>query len=670
MGVIREGGPIVITAHLFSRARTAALAVGLVALAAVGGLPVRAAAEVLAPGDRAIYARAFDAAAESDWARAHRLAAQADAALLADVLTWRHMRDSDAEYTFAERARFVDTHPDWPLTWLLTLRAEQTITGTEPPERLIQWFAQHPPTTGSGKMHYANALWDMGQRDQALNVAREAWRTEIFSRADERRFVARFGDHLTEEDHRARVDALLWDGHTVSATRMLRRLDDGWRRLSQARIGLMKRSRNVDALVARVPKSLKSHPGLVYERLRWRRVKGYEERAAELFKAPTANGGRPEHWWRERAYLSRWFLERGYISKAYDIARNHGLTSGGAFAEAEWLAGWIALRFLKEPDTALAHFTRLFNSVSYPISVARATYWAGRAAEAAGKPTEAQEWFRKAAAQVTTYYGQLAAARLETAPRLPKHPRPTPQDRQAFAGMPLVQVARALVEIGREEDIHPFLYSAFEAAETPGQQALIVDYARTAGRLDAAVYLSRRAALKGVELTDTAYPLPEFDLPLEPEGALVLALIRQESNFNTEAVSSAGARGLMQLMPHTASSVARELGVAHDQHRLTQDPAHNVLLGAAYLQKLIDKFNGSYPLAVAAYNAGPARLDRWLELFGDPRDPDVDAVDWVETIPFRETRNYVQRVLESVQVYRSRLGTGALAANIENDLTR
>lgn len=627
-------------------------------------------ASALSQGDRTAYEAAFRAADRGQWSAVAEAVAAARDPVLRDVLTWRRMQEAPRDFSFAAIAAFVEAHPDWPGQSVLRRRAEEMATGNEAPEDLLRWFDANPPFTGRGKMLFAEALRGVGRGEGAAQVAREAWVNEFFGEADEKRFLARFGDVLTAELHRKRLEKLLWDGRLDDARSMLRFVDEDHRRLAQARIALQQQTGNVDTLVDRVPAKLQTDPGLVYDRLRWRRLKGMEERAADLLDGPTSDHVRPRKWWRERAILARYYLEKGYVSKAYDISRRHGMKSGGGFAEAEWLAGWIALRFLNEPKAALAHFQRLYDAVSYPISVGRAAYWAGRAAEASGDDKGAHTWYQTAATHLTTYYGQLAAAKLNERPRLPETPRPTSADRETFAANGLIAVAKALAAIGREGDVRPFLYRVNEDADTPGVQVLTAELAQDMGRVDLAVALSRRAALKGAHLIDTAYPIPEISWPGMPEQALVLAIIRQESNFHSGAVSRAGARGLMQLMPATAKLVARQEKLHHDESALTARPEYNVRLGASYLQDLIDRFGGSYPLAIAGYNAGPGRPARWVKEFGDPRRGEMDVVDWIEMIPFSETRNYVQRVLESLQVYRYRLGQTELAFNIEKDLKR
>lgn len=626
----------------------------------------------LSASDTTTYQAAFLAADAEQWPSALSLAAGAKDRTLADVLLWRAMQRPDSGYGFEAIAAFITAHPSWPGQDLLQRRAEEALTGAEPPRRLLDWFAANPPQTGHGKLLLALAQRASGKAEDARRTAREAWLTEAFSRDDEDRLMAAFGSTFTPDDHLRRTDRLLWDDHTVSAERMLTRVDSDHRHLFAARMALMANGPTMNKLIAAVPARLQNDPGLLYERMHWRRRKGLYDSAAELLVHANANKGDPDKWWQDRAVIARDYLNRGMISKAYETASKHGMKDGGGFAEAEWLAGWIALRFLNDPQAALPHFEAMYHSVATPISLGRGAYWAGRAAEALRRTEDSRRWYTTAAAQITTYYGQLAAARLGSSyhVEMPVAPQPTDADRAAFASNGLGKVVRALADIDRIEDSRPFLYRLNEDAPTPGQNRLAADLAVEIGRLDLAVSLSRRAALKGIHLVDTAYPVPRLDMPNAPESALLLSLIRQESNFNAAATSRVGARGLMQLMPATAKQVAKTEGLPHSTNALTENPSHNVTLGAAYLDELLDRFRGSYPLAIAGYNAGPGRPARWVKDYGDPRSGEIDPIDWVELIPFNETRNYVQRVMESLLIYRHRLGRGDLALTLEKELKR
>jgi soluble lytic murein transglycosylase len=394
--------------------------------------------------------------------------------------------------------------------------------------------------------------------------------------------------------------------------------------------------------------------------------------ARQLLADPPERLVQPRRWWRERAILARRALNDGHVSAAYRIASVHGLTEGVEYLEAEWLAGWITLRFLAEPSKARGHFAAVHGAARYPISRARGAYWAGRAAEAAGDVKDARRWYEKASTHPATYYGQLAHGRLPESRNgaLPADPYVDPVARAAFRHHPLVRAITLLVRAGLAKQIRPFIRRLDDLGPTPGWRALTAELAQRAGRPDLAVWTAKQAIKDGIGLTRAGYPVLDAAPVPGIEAPLLHALIRQESAFDQRAVSHRGAAGLMQLMPRTARNVAKRISKPYRRDRLLDDKGYNLAIGQAYLRGLLAEFDGSYVLALAAYNAGPHRARRWLKKNGDPRSTEVNAVDWVEMIPFRETRNYVQRVMENLQVYRMRLGRVELAANPENDLRR
>jgi soluble lytic murein transglycosylase len=425
----------------------------------------------------------------------------------------------------------------------------------------------------------------------------------------------------------------------------------------------------VDAAIAAVPSELRTDPGLIFERARWRQRKDRHDDVVELLDPPISDAPHAERWWALRHWAARTALDKGDISVAYRIAAHHGLDAGLGFAEGEWLAGWIALRWLREPSTALPHFTRLYEGVKTPVSRARGAYWAGRAAEAAGARENARVWYETAARNLTTYYGQLAAERLSANffLALPRPPQPSNIAARGFARDELVGAVKRLAQHGHAARIDPLFAALLERAVTADRAQLTADLAANVGRADLAVRTARQARREGIILPDHLYPvieLPEaVDLKAGTE-ALVLAIVRQESGFDPSAVSRAGARGMMQLMPATARQMARRLNLDPGRHSLS-DPTFNLTVGSAYMRRLVRRYDGSLLLAVAAYNAGPGRLNAWLKRYGDPRHAHIDPVDWVETLPIAETRNYVQRVFEGLIVYRHRLAPTQVAIALD-----
>jgi soluble lytic murein transglycosylase len=543
---------------------------------------------------------------------------------------------------------------------------------------MLDWFDRHAPVSAAGLERLGAVLLAAGKTVEARTVLRQAWIEGNFTKQRENSFYKRYRRYLTRDDHRLRLDRLIWEERHWPARRMLWKVKADYRSLSLARLMLMRNEGNVDHAIAQVPHHLKDDPGLIYERLRWRRRKGRDSSAREMLARTPQHPARADKWWIERAALARNALGDGHISEAYRIARDHGLERGANFAEAEWLAGWIALRFLDDRRVALDHFVALFKAVRYPVSRARGAYWAGRAAEALNSPKLAQQWYRAAASHPTTYYGQLGQVRLRPGQglSLPAETEPSETDFAKFAEAELVRAVGLLVEAGERERLRPFILALGEVHDSPGWRVLAASLARVHGRADLGVAVAKKASQKSGQVIQAGYPTlspppsRKAAKGVAVEMPLVLAVVRQESAFDSQAVSPAGALGLMQLMPRTAQKMAQVQKLPYSRRRLTAEPDLNLKLGQAYLGELLNQFDGSYVLTLAAYNAGPARARQWLRRNGDPRHAGVDAIDWVETIPFHETRNYVQRVMENLQVYRARLTDTEVALSPERDLRR
>ena len=620
---------------------------------------------------------AFASADRGNWKNARSLVGRVSDPLARTVLQWINITRTGSRVPFADVTTFIDNNPDWPSRRLLRRRAEEAMGSDLAAADILEWFNEHEPVSTSGRIRWAQALLAAGGPGEGRAAIRDTWVNGDFTRAEEKRFYRAHRKLLTHGDHVRRLDRLQWEGRHGPARRMLWKVNADYRALGEARLLLRRREGNVDRAVAKVPEALKSDPGLVYERLRWRRRKGLETSAREWLEAHPLDLSRPELWWRERAALARQALDDGHVSEAYRIVTGHAVDDGIAFAEASWLAGWISLRYLREPKTGLDHFSAMYNKVNFPISRARAAYWAGRAAEALTRPEVADHWYRTAANHPTTYYGQLAAARVNgpTNLHLPQIPEPTEDEARAFENNDRTRVARMLHAFGQKKRLDAFVLRLTELGETPAWKAMSAALARSLGRPDLAVTVAKRSARGGHTFVREGYPvvpLPtvEARLPRPVEDPLLLAMIRQESAFQVDAKSSAGARGLMQVMPATARRIVKRLKLPFSSRRLNGDRDYNIRVGRGYLAGLLDAFDGSYVLALTAYNAGPARVRAWIRANGDPREGDVDVIDWIEQIPFAETRNYVQRTLESLQVYRGRLAETEIATTIETDLTR
>ncbi len=642
------------------------LSAGLLSTGSVAAAPSPASA---GSRDQSIAAQAFAALDRGSLSKAEEIAQGAGDKLAAKILNWIDLERPLAGHSFAEITEFIDANPDWPHQQTLRARAEEGI-GTVPDATLRQWFQRHPPSSPLARLKAADFMMTDGKNEAARQEIRDVWVNGDFSGADEQLILSRYSEIIRPDDMIHRLDRLLWDGKAADAERMLPRVPEDWRLLADARLKLAASVKGAEGYVGRVPASLQSDPGLMFERERWRRRAGQDDGALEIIES-VKDLGRPEAWWPDRQILARHLLQDGDPARAYKLIAAHGLKEGKALAEAEFTAGWISLRFFKNPRQAYDHFIRLYEAGKLPLTLSRGAYWAGRAAEAIGQPDTALGWYAKAAAYTTTYYGQLAGANSKVPPPKPvPEPKASAKETDAFNRRELVRAVRLLDAVGEEERLKPFLNRLTELAQSPADHALIADLAEELGRPDLGVMAAKKASYAGVSLLRAGYPVVPMPRNAGAEQALLLALTRQESAFDVRAVSAAGALGLMQLMPGTARLIAKTLDLPFAERRLTQDGVYNVTLGQAYLDDLMTTFNGSYVLAIAAYNAGPARVKQWIDQFGDPRSPDIDAVDWVEQIPYSETRDYVQRVLENLQVYRLRIGNKSLAFSLSSDLRR
>ncbi|MBT7898678.1 MAG: lytic transglycosylase domain-containing protein [Rhodospirillales bacterium] len=619
------------------------------------------------PPAHRVLGAVFSAVELGQWDKAYGLASKSNDAILPKVISWIRFTSSGEKAGFEEIATFIEENPDWPSMRTLHANAVEAMNNTLPRTRIIEWLTRHPPVSTKGASMLADALRARGQKDRARALIRKTWINMNFSSALERRFYRRYRRQLTLSDHLKRLDRLLWVGRSWEARRMFRRVKGSQLYLGIARLRLRRYRGGVDWAIRRIPEHLQNDPGFLYERLRWRQRKGRDKEAIELLNNLPKSVPYAHLWWRERGALARRALRKGNITIAYDLAKDHRQKKGAELADAEWLAGWIALRFLKDPKLALGHFTRMFRKVAYPISLARGAYWIARTHEAMNKQTTANTWDAQAARHFTTFYGQLSLGKLANSANLssslsgalPDMPK-THLD-QNYSNKSVVRAARLISASHERNHMKAFTRHLIKNAKTSGEHAVIATLALEHGRPDIALDSAKKSLRKGVYLIKAGWPrtkLPKNRNGLE-EGIL-LALMRQESAFDPQAVSWAGARGLMQVMPATARKVAKRLGLPFSRKRLLADPEYNMKIGTAYFASVFSQFDGSYILALAAYNAGPGRPKRWLRRHGDFRKGEIDAVDWIEMIPFKQTRNYVQRVIENLQVYRAVYGKGTI----------
>jgi soluble lytic murein transglycosylase len=626
-------------------------------------------AQALSEADLQAMRAALAAANRGDWSRAEAEAAAIRDPVAVKIVRWADYARPGATGRFAEIADFIEKNPDWPRQKQLREHAEEALAG-ESDAVAADWLKRYPPVGAAGRMRAAELQIAAGNVEAGTAALRATWVEADFNTPDERNFLARHGAVIRAEGDQKRLDRLLWDGKTEAAYRMLARVSPGWRALGEARLALAGMAPNAEAMLARVPAELRNDPGLAFERLRWRRKKDMIDGAVEILLAQPGDLVRPEKWWPERQIVARKVLATGNADLAYRLTQQHGLIDGNNYSDAEFLLGYIALRYMKKPDLAFDHFSHILTRVSTPYAKARAGYWGGRAAEAEAKADLARKWYAAGAEHMATFYGQLAAHQLGNDAPPPPTPEPSASatERAAFNQDELVRAIQLLFAAGDRDRGKAFLLHLADKAQSPARFALLADLAEKNGRIDLGIAVAKRAILAGTPLMIHGYPVTALPAGGNTEPALIFAMVRQESAFEPDAVSRAGARGLMQLMPATANQVAaKNQLLPYSLPRLTEDGVYNILLGRTYLETLMGDFAGSYALAVAAYNAGPGRVRAWLRDYGDPRRGDVDMVDWIENIPIAETRIYIQRVLENLQVYRGQNGRGSqlsLAADL------
>lgn len=605
--------------------------------------------------------RALQLMGQNSWDSARSIITSTKDPLAAKLYYWMLYTQRSEGVDFVRVSQFIRQNPEWPGMETLREKAERLIGPETAPRDVVTWFADYPPLTAKGLDKYLAALLTLGQTDKARSYLADWWAKTPLSRDDQRDLFRKYNRYMNTAAHHKRLDMLLLKGQHTNAIAIADVLQQGYPQLVRARMALAEGTGNVDALVAAIPAKLQNDPGLLYERLKWRRKNNYDDAAIQVLlrQPPMASIQNPSEWWLERHIIIRRLLERKEFTKAYQLSAAHNLEEGLPFAQAEWMAGWLALRYMKDPLKAFQHFEVLHAKVHAPISKSRASYWMGRAMLAAGSKEAAHKWMLEAAGFRTTFYGQLAAAELSLEGEILSAAPPvlSPEDRARFESNELVQVAILFDKAGMGRRSSSFLRAFIKNSKTPKSYLFAAELASSMKRYQDAINIAKDATSEGMFLTAQAYPVITEQLQGidSVEWALIHSLIRQESVFDREARSSAGALGLMQLMPATAVETARKLGIAHQQSWLTDRPAHNIRLGTAFLKRLLDKYDGAYPLAVAAYNAGPARVDQWLVTFGDPRKGEIDIIDWIELIPIYETRNYVHRVVEGTYVYRLRL---------------
>ena len=612
--------------------------------------------------DFGLAKKAISEMQKSKWLSALKIAKKAKDNSIYNFIQWRHLLTSGNQASFYEYQVFLNKNSDYPRIDRIRYLAEHKLsTESVSPKKIINWFGEKDPLSGYGKMILGESYILVGDKNKGTKLIKEGWITADLSKNELKYFRKKFKKYLNANDYIKRADYLAWNGDRWDLQRLIRYLPKDYELLYNARYLLMSKGYGVDQAIANVPQKFKNDAGLNYDRLKWRRKKGRVDSSTEILLKIRNDKEylvRPDKWWKEREIISRALLYKKKYEISYKISSNHGMTEGAEYAAAEWMSGWIALSFLNDPMTAKDHFKNFYENVSYPISLSRGAYWLGRAYEKIGEREQSNNWYREATKYLTTYYGQLAFLKLNPNGKfeLEKDMEIDPKYRIQFFNKELVKISYLLDELKKDKYTKHILRHLANDNIAKGSEVLAAELATSINRYDFAIQVSKIASYQKRFHNKYNYPIistPKYINKRKiPESALILSIIRQESEFDLEANSHAGAKGLMQLMPYTAKLVSKQAKLPYSKSRLTTDPEYNINLGSHYIAGLILQYDGAYPFAVAAYNAGPNRVKYWKKINKDPQKKQVDYVDWVELIKFRETRNYVQRVMENYNVYR------------------
>src|SRR6056300_1342508 len=579
--------------------------------------------------DFALAKKAVSEMKKSDWNNALKTAKKAKDKSIYNFIEWRHLLTEGNKASFYDYLNFINANKDYPRLRRIKYLAEHKLSNEKiTPGKIIDWFGDEEPLSGYGKMILGESYTLTGQIEQGKKLIKEGWITADLSKTELSLFRKKFKNYLNAEDYIQKADYLAWENKYWDLKRMLRYLPKDYELLYNARQLLMSKSYGVDEAIKKVPDRFVNDAGLNYDRLKWRRKRGRIDGSVEiLLKVKNTKDYlvRPDLWWEEREIISRSLIYDKKFELAYKISSNHGLSEGSEFAEAEWMSGWIALSFLKDPLLA---------------------------------KDQSNKWFEEATKYLTTYYGQLAFMELN-----PNGNFELEHDMEIdtkykinFFDKELVKIIYLLDELDKDKYTKNILRHIANDNVAAGSEILAAELATNIGRFDFAIQISKIASYEKRFHNKYNYPLISTPKLINgrkiPESAFILSIIRQESEFDMSANSHAGAKGLMQLMPYTAKLVSKQAKLPYSKSRLTTDPEYNINLGSHYIAGLILDYDGAYPYAIAAYNAGPNRVKYWKKINKDPQKKQIDYVDWIELIKFRETRNYVQRVLENYNVYR------------------
>ena len=578
-----------------------------------------------------------------------------------NLITWLYLKQNGNQATFSDYQNFIAKNPDYPRIGRLRYMAEhKIILENTSPRSIINWFSDNEPLSGTGKIKLGEAYLVNGEVALGKKLITSGWETADLSKGDVKYYRKKYRKILKTQDHLKRADYLAWDNQYWDLKRMLPYLPKKEKLLYNARFILMTNSYGVDKAISDVPKELINDLGLQYNRLKWRtrrnRLEGSLEILSKFHGEETLVY--PELWWKLRENITRDLIYEKKYSLAYEVSSNHHLNEGPEFADAEWISGWLSLSFLNKNELAINHFENFYNNVGYPISLARGAFWLGLAHEKNNNLSEAKKYFKEGSKFTNTYYGQLSFNKIKLGQdfKLTAEHKLFDGYEKEFNKNKLIPHVKLLRELDRTEYSKDILKHLATINVEKGSEILAAKLSTEVGRYDYAIQISKQASYEKRFINMFNYPV--IPIPNEingkqmPSQELLLAIIRQESEFDARANSHVGAQGLMQIMPGTAKIVARSLKTTYSKSLLTSDTSYNIKLGTYYFNSLLEDYDGVFPFAIGAYNAGPNRIKSWVKKYGDPNRGEINFIDWIELIRFKETRNYVQRVIENINVYK------------------
>ena len=575
------------------------------------------------------------------------------------LVNWMYLIDSQSGASFNEYFIFIKNNKDWPRINRIKYLAEHKINfDNNTPSSIIEYFTNNPPLSGFGKLRLAEAFLENNQAEKSKSLVKDGFKDAELSKNDLRYFSKIFKKFLTQQDYTLRADYFAYEAKYQDLRDTIEYLNPDYQKLYNARAALFTK-KSADNLIAQVPQYLKEDPGLIYDRIKWRRKKARFDDALTLINQSASDSlERNQYLAKERLSIARDKIQDKEFKTAYEILKDHRLKEGSDYAEIEWHLGWLALSFLNQPDAALAHFLRMNAAVSYPISKARAAFWIGKTYKKLGQVNQANTWFKTGSQYGTTFYGQLSHKEIDEKKFSINNSFKFSEEKyeEFKKNNPLAKSVIVLKELNRTKYTKDILrhLGDVDQNKTAEEISMAGVLAQDIERYDFAIQIAKNASYKNLNFLEISYP--KIDVPKQIkdqkilDSSVILALIRQESEFDTSATSRVGAKGLMQIMPATGKLLSKVTNIDFSREKLTRDKDYNLALGSYYISDLDDLFGSQY-LAFAAYNAGPNRVEKWIKTHGDPRKKQIDAIDFIELIPFHETRNYVQRVSENINVY-------------------